>query len=173
MDEANQVSAPIREALAADAPTSVETPAAGEGKTAKTADASEEGKAVKARGKRKVKAKKQVSHGKVYVQATYNNTIISITDLNGNVLAWSSAGSAGFKGPKKATPYAATIVVKNTCDKVKDYGLREANLFVTGVGAGREGAIRAFNAQGINIISIKDITPIPHNGCRPPRLRRV
>ncbi|MBU1032361.1 30S ribosomal protein S11 [Patescibacteria group bacterium] len=130
-------------------------------------------KSAKARSKKKSKVKKQVSHGKVYIQATYNNTIISITDLNGNVLAWGSAGSVGFKGPKKATPYAATVVVKKISEKVEPYGLREANMFISGVGSGREGAIRAFNAQGINILTIKDVTPIPHNGCRPPRPRRV
>jgi len=126
-----------------------------------------------AKAKRKAKVKTQVSHGKAYVQATYNNTIVTLCDLNGNVLAWSSAGSSGFKGPKKATPYAASIVVKNALDKAADAGLKEVNLFVTGVGQGREGAIRAFNTQGIALLSIKDVTPIPHNGCRPPRPRRV
>lgn len=126
------------------------------------------------KSKRKAaKAKKQVDHGKAYVQASYNNTIVTLTDLNGNVLAWSSAGSSGFKGPKKATPYAASIVVRNAFDKAAPYGLREINLFVTGVGQGREGAIRAFHAQGIEVLSIKDMTAIPHNGCRPPRPRRV
>ena len=128
------------------------------------------------KGKRKAKskvAKTQISHGKVYVQATYNNTIVSICDLNGNVLGWASAGSAGFKGPKKATPYAASIVVKNALDKVAAYGIHEVNLFISGVGQGREGAIRAFNTQGVSVLTIKDITPIPHNGCRPPRPRRV
>jgi small subunit ribosomal protein S11 len=96
-----------------------------------------------------------------------------MTDLNGNVLGWSSAGSSGFTGPKKSTPYAASVVVKNVVDKTADYGLKEVNVFVTGVGQGRESAIRAFNANGVNVLSIKDITPIPHNGCRPPRPRRV
>lgn len=125
-----------------------------------------------AKGKRK-KAKVAVSHGKAFVQATYNNTIVTLADLNGNVLSWSSAGSSGFKGPKKATPYAASIVVKNALDKAEGYGLKEVNVFVSGVGQGREGAIRAFNANNINVLSIKDVTPIPHNGCRPPRPRRV
>ncbi|MFH1078555.1 MAG: 30S ribosomal protein S11 [Patescibacteria group bacterium] len=127
----------------------------------------------KARARKKAKTVRQVSHGKAYVQATYNNTIVTLTDLNGNVLGWSSAGSSGFKGPKKATPFAASIVVKNALDKIAECGLREVNLYVTGVGQGREGAIRAFNTQGVNVISIKDITPIPHNGCRQPRPRRV
>lgn len=151
-------------------------------KTSETQEVSTEttskGKASKAssKGKRKSKSKgtkSQISHGKVYVQATYNNTIVSICDLNGNVLAWASAGSAGFKGPKKATPYAASIVVKNALDKAADYGIREVNLFISGVGQGREGAIRAFNTQGVSVLTIKDVTPIPHNGCRPPRPRRV
>lgn len=123
--------------------------------------------------KAKGKAKTQLSHAKAYIQATYNNTIVTLCYLNGNVLSWSSAGSSGFKGPKKATPYAASIVVKNALDKAADYGIQEVNLFVTGVGQGREGAIRAFNTHGVSLLSIKDVTPIPHNGCRPPRPRRV
>lgn len=126
-----------------------------------------------ARARRKGKAKAQVSHGRAYVQATYNNTIVTLCDQNGNVLGWSSAGASGFKGPKKATPYAASVVVKNALDKVAEHGLKEVNVFVSGVGQGREGAIRAFNTQGVAILSIKDVTPIPHNGCRPPRPRRL
>lgn len=129
-------------------------------------------KAVKAKRKG-AKAKAQIPHGKAYIQATYNNTIVTLADLNGNVLSWSSAGSSGFKGPKKATPYAASIVVKNALDKAADYGIREVSVFVTGVGQGREGAIRAFNTHGVNVLGIKDVTPIPHNGCRAPRPRRV
>ncbi len=126
-----------------------------------------------ARAKKKAKAKVAISHGKAFIQATYNNTIVTLADLNGNVLSWSSAGSSGFKGPKKATPYAASIVVKNALDKAVDYGLKEVNVLVSGVGQGREGAIRAFNANNVAVLSIKDITPIPHNGCRAPRPRRV
>lgn len=126
-----------------------------------------------AKSKRKGKAKAQVAHGKAHIHATYNNTIVTLTDLNGNVLGWSSAGASGFKGPKKATPYAASVVVKNALEKIAESGLKEVNVFVTGVGQGREGAIRAFNTHGVNVLSIKDITPIPHNGCRPPRPRRV
>ena len=129
------------------------------------------GKSLKS--KRKAKIEKQVSHGRAYIQATYNNTIVTLTDLNGNALAWSSAGSSGFKGPKKATPYAASLVVRNALDKAEKFELKEVHLFIRGVGQGREGAIRAFNAQGVSVLSIKDITPIPHNGCRPPRPRRV
>lgn len=127
-----------------------------------------------ARPKKKT-AKKHVavSHGHAYINATYNNTIVSLTDVNGNVLSWSSAGSSGFSGPKKSTPYAAGMVVKNAVEKAADYGIKDVNVFICGVGQGREGAIRAFNANGINVLSIKDVTPIPHNGCRSPRARRV
>jgi small subunit ribosomal protein S11 len=145
-------------------------------KKTKAAEAAEEtkGKKPAARAKKKgAKARTSVSTGRAYIQATYNNTIVTLTDTNGNVLSWSSSGSSGFKGPKKATPYAASIVVKNALDKIADVGLKEVSVLVTGVGQGREGAIRAFNANGVNVLSIKDITPIPHNGCRAPRPRRV
>ncbi|HTM68054.1 MAG TPA: 30S ribosomal protein S11 [Candidatus Binatia bacterium] len=126
----------------------------------------------KARGKKK-KATRIVSVGRAYVQATYNNTIVTLTDPNGNVLGWSSAGVVGFKGPKKSTPYAASVIVKDVCDKVKDAGLKEVSVYVCGVGSGREGAVRALHANGLNVTGIKDITPIPHNGCRAPKPRRV
>ncbi len=122
---------------------------------------------------KKKKVAKQVSHGRAYVQATFNNTIVSVTDQNGDVLGWASAGMVGFKGPKKATPYAAGQVVKKVLDAIEPVGLKEVNVFVKGIGGGREGAIRAFNSNGIQVLSIKDITPIPHNGCRPPKRRRV
>jgi len=121
----------------------------------------------------KKKKVRQVSHGRAYVQATYNNTIVTLTDLNGNAIAFSSAGQNGFKGPKKSTPYAASVIVKNAVEKAAPYGLKDVNVFIKGVGAGRESAVRALNANGLNILSIKDITPIPHNGVRRPRPRRV
>ncbi|NCO04973.1 MAG: 30S ribosomal protein S11 [Candidatus Magasanikbacteria bacterium] len=123
--------------------------------------------------KKKKKVIKNVSHGHAYVQATFNNTIVTVTDQTGNTLGWASAGMVGFKGPKKATPYAAGQVVKKVVDAIKDTGLKEVNIFVKGIGGGREGAIRAFNNNGINVLSIKDVTPLPHNGCRPPKRRRV
>ncbi|MFA6504063.1 MAG: 30S ribosomal protein S11 [Patescibacteria group bacterium] len=123
--------------------------------------------------KKGAKVSKQVPHAYVYIQATYNNTIVSIADLNGNVVAWSTAGHCGFKGPKKAAPYAASVVVKNALEKVNDFGLKDVSLFVTGVGQGREGAIRAFNINNLSVVSIKDVTPMPHNGCRRPRARRL
>lgn len=127
---------------------------------------------VTAKGKKR-KQIRQVALGRVYVKATYNNTIITFTDQNGNKLAGSSAGENGFRGPKKATPFAASIIVRKAVEKVAPYGLREVNAYVKGVGLGRESAIRAINANGINILSIKDITPIPHNGCRKRKPRRV
>jgi small subunit ribosomal protein S11 len=122
---------------------------------------------------RKNVAVRQVASGRAYIKSTYNNTIVTLTDQNGNVLSWSSAGQCGFKGPKKATPYAASIIVKDATEKVKKYGLKEVSVFVRGIGGGREAAVRALNANGFNVVNIKDITPIPHNGCRPPRPRRV
>jgi small subunit ribosomal protein S11 len=121
----------------------------------------------------KKKVARQVPHGCVYVHATFNNTIVTLTDLNGNTLAWASSGHCGFKGPKKATPYAAGIVVKAVVEKVADFGLHEVNVFLTGVGSGRDAAVRALNANGLSVLSIKDMTPLPHNGCRPPRARRI
>ncbi|HBP00427.1 MAG: SSU ribosomal protein S11P [Candidatus Uhrbacteria bacterium GW2011_GWF2_41_16] len=115
----------------------------------------------------------QVPHGRVYVQATFNNTIITLTDLNGNTLAWASAGMCGFRGPKKATPYAAGMIVRNIAEKVQLFGVHDLNVFVHGVGSGRDAAVRAFHANGFNVLSIKDTTPLPHNGCRAPRPRRV
>lgn len=125
--------------------------------------------------KKKAKKKdKKVPIGKAFIKSTYNNTIITLTDLGGNVISWASAGIAGFKGPKKATPYAAQIITRIACTKAKDdYGLREVSVFVRGVGIGRDAAVRALNANGLMITSIKDITPIPHNGCRPKKPRRV
>jgi len=123
--------------------------------------------------KTKKKARTNIGHARAYVKATFNNTIVTLTDLNGNTLAWSSAGNCGFKGPKKATPYAAGMIVKAAADRVKEIGLKEVNVFVKGVGAGRDSAVRALNANGFQVLSIKDLTPLPHNGCRPRKPRRV
>ena len=128
-------------------------------------------KAVKKAKKKKIN--KQVSHARAYVQATFNNTIVTLTDQNGDVLGWASSGMIGFKGPKKATPYAAGQVVKKVVESTKTHGVREVSVFIKGIGGGREGAIRGLNANGIQVLSIKDVTPIPHNGCRPPKRRRV
>lgn len=128
-------------------------------------------KAVKKKVKKKVI--KQVSSGRAYIQATFNNTIVTLTDQNGNVLSWASAGMVGFKGPKKATPYAASQVVKKAVENAQEYGLKEVNIFVKGIGGGRDGAIRGINANGLQVLSVRDVTPIPHNGCRPRKRRRV
>ncbi|MCU0679956.1 MAG: 30S ribosomal protein S11 [Planctomycetes bacterium] len=124
--------------------------------------------------KKKKKVARIVKTGRAYINATYNNTMVSLSDLQGNTIAWASAGMAGFKGAKKATPYAAQIITKIASMKAKEeYGLEEVSVFVSGVGTGRESAIRALNANGLNVTSIKDMTPIPHNGCRPKKPRRV
>ena len=127
-----------------------------------------------AKGKKKhKKERRNVTSGRAYISASYNNTIVTLTDQKGDVISWASAGSCGFRGPKKSTPYAAQIIVKTAVDKAKDQGLKEVVVFVSGVGTGRESAARALNANGLNIISIKDTTPIPHNGCRPRKPRRI
>ncbi|HNQ86397.1 MAG TPA: 30S ribosomal protein S11 [Deltaproteobacteria bacterium] len=119
------------------------------------------------------KAKKEVSEGVVHIQATFNNTIITITDQQGNTLSWSSAGAQGFKGSRKSTPFAAQIAAQEACKKAQEFGLKSAFAYIKGPGSGRESALRAINASGIRITGIRDITPIPHNGCRPPKRRRV
>ena len=124
------------------------------------------------KSKKEVKGKK-LTKGRAYIQSTYNNTIITITDSKGDVIAWESAGGVGFKGPKKATPFAATKAEESVVRKIAKTGLKEVDVFVKGIGAGREAAIRALANNGIDVLSIKDITPIPHNGCRPPKPRRV
>ncbi len=141
-------------------------------------ETTKEKKSKPTKGKKAVKGKKKkviraVPVGRAYIQATYNNTIVSITDQIGNVLSFSSAGLNGFKGPKKATPFAASIIVKDAVEKAKVYGLKDVVVYVKGVGMGRESAIRGLNANGLNVVSIKDVTPIPHNGCRKPGPRRV
>ena len=123
--------------------------------------------------KKRKKTLRQVSQGCAYIQATFNNTIVTLTDLNGNTLAWSSAGNCGFRGPKKATPYAAGIIVKNVAERVKDIGLKDLHVFVKGVGQGRDSAVRALNANGFNVMALKEITSLPHNGCRRPSPRRM
>ncbi|WP_422478723.1 30S ribosomal protein S11 [Pleomorphochaeta sp. DL1XJH-081] len=124
-----------------------------------------------AKAKRKVK--KTVYEGNVYIQATFNNTIVTVTDLTGNAVSWASAGGLGFRGAKKSTPYAAQTAAETAAKKAMDYGLREVNVFVKGPGVGRESAIRSLGVLGLKVRSIRDVTPIPHNGCRPRKTRRV
>ncbi|MBI4363688.1 MAG: 30S ribosomal protein S11 [Candidatus Doudnabacteria bacterium] len=123
-------------------------------------------------GKKK-KSKIKVARGKIYVQSTYNNTIITVTDQSGNVVGWGSAGRTGFKGSKKSTPYAAQKTMEDTLLRLRDTGLTEVDVFVKGIGTGRESAVRALQGAGFNILSIKDQTPIPHGGVRPKKARRV
>jgi small subunit ribosomal protein S11 len=128
-------------------------------------------KAVKTRTKKK--EKKNIASGIVHIQATFNNTIITITDRNGNAISWSSAGSLDFRGAKKSTPFAAQITAENAARKAMEHGLREVDVYVKGPGSGRESAIRTLQVVGLKINMIKDVTPIPHNGCRARKRRRV
>jgi small subunit ribosomal protein S11 len=121
----------------------------------------------------KKKAKKNVATGIVHVQSTFNNTIVTITDVSGNVVSWSSAGVRGFKGSRKSTPFAAQLAAEDAAKKAMDHGMRSISVFVKGPGSGRESALRALQAAGFKITLIRDVTPIPHNGCRPPKRRRV
>jgi small subunit ribosomal protein S11 len=131
------------------------------------------GKAVKGKKKGPKKERKNIPHAMATVQASFNNTIISITDAQGNVISWSSAGRIGFKGSRKGTPFAAQLAAGNAAQLAQEHGVRSLEVRVNGPGAGRESAIRALAAAGIDIRSIKDVTPIPHNGCRPRKRRRV
>jgi len=122
---------------------------------------------------RKKRGRKNIAEGVVHIHSTFNNTIVTITDYQGNVISWSSAGAMGFKGSRKGTPFAAQQAADSAAKKAMDHGLRTVQIFVRGPGAGRESALRALQSAGINISLIKDVTPIPHNGCRPPKRRRV
>jgi len=117
--------------------------------------------------------KKSISIGAAYIQATFNNTIVTITDPGGGVVTWASAGNLGFKGSRKGTPYAAQMAAETAAKKAIDFGMKQVDVYVKGPGAGRESAIRALQAAGLDINLIKDVTPVPHNGCRPPKRRRV
>jgi small subunit ribosomal protein S11 len=122
---------------------------------------------------RKKKEKKNISNGVAHIQATFNNTMITITDATGNVLAWSSSGSKGFKGSRKSTPFAAQIAAEDAAKKAQEHGVRNIEVYVKGPGSGRESALRALQAAGFSVSFIRDVTAIPHNGCRPPKRRRV
>ncbi len=121
----------------------------------------------------KKRVKKNVANGVVHIQSTFNNTIVTITDTVGNVVAWSSAGVQGFKGSRKSTPFAAQLAAQDAAKKAMEHGMRSVEVYVKGPGPGRESALRALQATGFNLVMIKDVTPIPHNGCRPPKRRRV
>jgi len=125
------------------------------------------------KGPRKKKEKKNIETGIAYIQSTFNNTIITITEQNGNVIAWSSAGCQGFKGSRKSTPFAAQLAAEGVAKKAMEHGVRTISVYVKGPGPGREAALRSLQAMGFHINLIRDVTPIPHNGCRPPKRRRV
>ena len=121
----------------------------------------------------KKKTKRNVIEGVAHIHASFNNTIITITDRSGNTLAWATAGGSGFRGSRKSTPFAAQIAAERAGTKAQEYGLKDISVKVKGPGPGRESALRALNAIGLNVVSIEDVTPLPHNGCRPPKQRRV
>ncbi len=144
----------------------------GEQAEEKKVEAQEEGKPAE-KAARKKKGKKNIAEGVVHIHSTFNNTIVTVTDYQGNVISWSSAGTMGFKGSRKGTPFAAQQAADNAAKKAMDHGVRSVQVFVRGPGVGRESALRSLQAAGFNISMIKDVTPIPHNGCRPPKRRRV
>ena len=129
--------------------------------------------AAKKQVRKKKRERKHVERGQAHIQSTFNNTLITLTDMDGNALSWSSAGSNGFKGSRKSTPFAAQSAAEVAAKAAMEHGLKSVEVFVMGPGSGREAAIRALETAGLKVVSIKDITPIPHNGCRPPKKRRV
>ncbi len=131
------------------------------------------GTATKAGLKGKKKVRKNVPRGVCHIQATFNNTIVTVCDLQGNTISWSSSGSRGFKGSRKSTPFAAQVAAEDAARKAQEHGMREIAVFINGPGSGRESALRALTVAGFRITLIRDVTPIPHNGCRPPKRRRV
>jgi small subunit ribosomal protein S11 len=135
--------------------------------------AKQESAATEERGTRRKRAKKMVSEGVVHIHSTFNNTIVTITDPTGGVVAWSSAGSVGFKGSRKGTPFGAQLAAEQAAKKAMDHGMRSVQVYVKGPGAGRESVLRSLQAAGFSVTVIRDVTPIPHNGCRPPKRRRV
>jgi small subunit ribosomal protein S11 len=122
---------------------------------------------------RKRRERKSIPAGRAYIQSTFNNTIVTLTDPKGNVIAWGSSGTAGFKGSRKGTPYAAQLAAQETARRGMEHGLRQIDVYVKGPGSGREAAIRSLQSAGLHITSIRDVTSVPHNGCRPPKRRRV
>jgi len=127
----------------------------------------------KKRTKARRRERKSIPAGRAYIQSTFNNTLVTLTDPQGNVIAWGSSGTAGFKGSRKGTPYAAQLAARDAARKAMEHGLRQIEVYVRGPGSGREAAIRSLQSSGLYITGIKDVTPIPHNGCRPPKRRRV
>jgi small subunit ribosomal protein S11 len=133
----------------------------------------EEAKSMAKKIRAKKRVKKNIANGVVHIQSTFNNTIVTVTDTGGNVVSWSSAGVQGFKGSRKSTPFAAQLAAEDAAKKAMEHGMKSVEVYVKGPGPGRESALRALQATGFNVTMIKDVTPIPHNGCRPPKRRRV
>jgi len=127
----------------------------------------------KAKAKKRKKIVRKVATGKVFVNATFNNTIVTVTDVDGKVLCWSAPGMVGFKGSRKSTPFAASVAAKDAVKKARNHGIRELDIFLRGPGAGKESVVRSIRSEGVNVKSIMDITPTPHNGCRPKKRRRI
>jgi small subunit ribosomal protein S11 len=152
----------------ADETITTQAPATEAAETPATEDIS-----AKIKSSKKKKSKVKVTKGKIFINSTYNNTIVSVTDTAGNVLAWGSAGKAGFKGSKKSTPYAGGKTMEDTLARIKDRGLVEVDVFIKGIGSGRESAVRALQGSGLTVLTIKDRTPTPHGGVRPKKVRRV
>ena len=127
----------------------------------------------RAKGRQRRKVRKNIAVGQAHIKTSFNNTLVTLTDKEGNVIAWESAGSVGFKGSRKSTPFAAQVTAESCAKKGMEHGLQKVEVFVRGPGSGRETAVRSLQAAGLEIISVKDVTPVPHNGCRPPKRRRV
>ena len=127
----------------------------------------------KKRTRARRRERKSIPEGRAYIQSTFNNTVVTLTDPKGNVIAWGSSGTAGFKGSRKGTPYAAQLAARDAARKAMEHGLRQIEVYVKGPGSGREAAIRSLQSSGLNVTSIRDVTPTPHNGCRPPKRRRI
>ena len=127
----------------------------------------------RAKGRQRRRVRKNIAVGQAHIKTSFNNTLVTLTDKEGNVIAWESAGSVGFKGSRKSTPFAAQIAAEDAARKAADHGMKTVAIFVKGPGAGRESALRAFQTAGMRVTLIRDVTPIPHNGCRPPKRRRV
>ncbi len=127
----------------------------------------------RAKGRQRRKVRKNIAVGQAYIKTSFNNTLVTLTDKEGNVIAWESAGSVGFKGSRKSTPFAAQVTAESCAKKGMEHGLQKVEVFVRGPGSGRETAVRSLQAAGLEIVSVKDVTPVPHNGCRPRKRRRV
>jgi len=137
------------------------------------ADAKRQGRGAAGQRRTKRRERKSVPRGKAYIKSTFNNTIVTLTDPNGNVISWASAGASGFKGSRKGTPFAAQLAGENAARRAMEHGMQSVEVYVRGAGSGREAAIRSLQAAGLTVTAIRDVTPIPHNGCRPPKRRRV